>query len=226
MQRILIIGLGGIGGSLTEPLARYLAYSNATEELALVDGDRYESKNKDRQNITAIDSGRHKADVWAGRLAPMFPAMKVVGIACYVTPANVRDIIPDGSVVLLCVDNHATRSLVQEHCLKLRDVVLINGGNDYTDGNVQAFRKKAGRVLCAPITKFHPEIEFPEDRRPDEIGCDEEVVSAPQLIMANFMAAALMLNAVYGAMNSKELAFSEAYFDVVKNSVRTLKRAA
>ena len=120
MERIMIIGLGGIGGSLAEPLARYLAYSDAAEELALVDGDRYERKNQDRQNITAIDNGRHKADVWAGRLAPMFPSMKVVGIACYVTPANVREIIPDGSVVMLCVDNHATRSLVQEHCLKLR----------------------------------------------------------------------------------------------------------
>ncbi len=226
MERILIIGLGGIGGALAGPLARYLAYSGAGQELALVDGDRYESKNQDRQNITALDNGRHKADVWAGRLAPMFPAMKVTGMASYVTPANVRNMIPDGSVVMLCVDNHATRSLVQEHCLKLRDVVLISGGNDYTDGNVQVFRRKAGRVLCAPITKHHPEIEYPADRRPDEIGCDEEVVSAPQLIMANFMAAALMLNAFYGIMNSREPAFSEAYFDVVKNSVRTLKRAA
>ena len=63
MERILIIGLGGIGGALAGPLERYLAYSGAGQELALVDGDRYESRNQDRQNITGIDNGRHKADV-------------------------------------------------------------------------------------------------------------------------------------------------------------------
>jgi len=39
MERIMIIGLGGIGGSLAEPLARYLAYSGACKERLLVDGD-------------------------------------------------------------------------------------------------------------------------------------------------------------------------------------------
>ena len=69
-------------------------------------------------------------------------------------------------------------------------------------------------------------IAEPTDRRPDEIGCDDEVVSAPQLLMANMMAASLMLNALYALLSAKELRFTEAYFDVLANSVRAVKRAA
>ena len=81
-------------------------------------------------------------------------------------------------------------------------------------------------MLSAPITKHHPEIESPADKRPDEIGCDEEIPDSPQLIFTNFTAAAVMMNAYYRLRNVTEPSYGEVYFDIDKNIARTVKRAA
>ncbi len=225
MERILIIGLGGIGGALAEPLARFLNYSDRKPEIIMIDGDRCESGNLSRQRFDVSQLRMNKAEAWMRRLNREFTALDFSAVPHYVTPGNIRTLIYPGDTVMLCVDNHATRKLVQEHCLRLKTVTLISGGNDYTDGNVQVFRKKNGRMLSPPITAHHPEIAEPADRRPDEIGCDEEVESAPQLLFSNLMAASLMLNAWYSVTDDR-LEWSEAYFDLVSNRVRPLARAA
>jgi molybdopterin/thiamine biosynthesis adenylyltransferase len=224
MERVIIVGLGGIGGALAEPLARYLCYSGTIKELWLVDGDRYERRNAERQKIGERDVGRSKAEVWAERLQGSFPGLKVRSASLYLTPQSARELLPNRSVVMLCVDNHATRNLAQSQVSKLREVVLISGGNDYTDGNVQVFVKRGGKALSAPITRYHPEIEFPRDRRPDEVGCDELVAEAPQLLFANLTAAVLMLNALYQLLREGVLQYNEVYFDLVQNRARAVAR--
>lgn len=227
MSKLIIIGLGGIGGALAEPMARYMAHGKGESlQMLLVDGDRYEPRNADRQRVSCDEIGQHKSELWARRMSRMFTVLDVKSVTAYVTPANIARIIQTGDTVMLCVDNHATRNLVQEHMLRLRDAVLISGGNDYTDGNVQVFVKRKGRMLTAPITKHHPEIENPADKRPDEIGCDEEIPDSPQLIFTNFMAAALMMNAFYRLSSGTEPLYGEVYFDIDKNIARTVKRAA
>jgi molybdopterin/thiamine biosynthesis adenylyltransferase len=220
MDKLVIIGLGGIGGALAEPLCRYLDHSDYIQQVKLVDGDRYEARNAERQQSV---TGQNKADAWAKRLAGSFTKLTVGAVGSFITPDNIRLHLADNSIIMLCVDNHATRLLVQEHCSRLRNVTLISGGNDYYDGNVQVFARKNGRGLLPPITCFHPEIESPADRRPDELGCDEELPVFPQLLFANFMAASLMLNALFLALQD-QFPHSEIYFDLRANAARPFTR--
>ena len=222
MDALVIIGLGGIGGSLAEPLCRYLDHTDYVKQVKLIDGDRYEARNSERQQAAA---GQNKAEAWAKRLSGSFRSLAVSAVGSFITPDNIRLYLPDNSVIMLGVDNHATRKLLQEHCSKLRNVVLISGGNDYYDGNVQVFAKKNGRVLLQPITFFHPEIESPADRRPDELGCGEELPASPQLLFTNFMAASLMLNELYLVLQD-QFPHSEVYFDIRANAARPLTRTS
>ena len=59
MERVIVIGLGGIGGFVAEPLCRYLNYEPGVREVAFIDGDLYEERNANRQNAVA---GMNKAD--------------------------------------------------------------------------------------------------------------------------------------------------------------------
>jgi molybdopterin/thiamine biosynthesis adenylyltransferase len=222
MQKIIIIGLGGIGSALIEPLVRFTQFNKPCEFL-LIDGDLYERKNRNRQRVISNEINRSKADVWKLRITQGFYSVQVNSVREYITPLNIKRYIKENDIVMMCVDNYATRKLVQEHCSRLRTVTLISGGNDYTDGNVQVFRKERGRILSAPITTHHPEIEFPEDKRPDEIGCDEKVTSDPQLLFANFTVASLMLNAYYAIINN-QLNYTETYFDIISNKTKTFRR--
>lgn len=140
-MRIKVMGIGGIGCCLLPPLVRFVNFSSEGEtEIVLVDGDRFEEKNRERQVFSRLGN---KADVTVARFGEEFPGLHLRSVSEYVTEGNVVSLIREGDVVFLCVDNHATRKLVSDRCEELSDAVLISGGNEFTDGNVQIFISSA-----------------------------------------------------------------------------------
>ena len=142
-ERVVLIGLGGIGSQLLPSLVRYLSFRPEPRPLlVLVDGDAYETSNRSRQLFPDDALGTNKAEA----LAQVFRGggLAVQAIAEYVSPDNVGLVVREGDLVLLAVDNHPTRALVDRHIAGLSDVTLISGGNDETDGNVQLVRRRDG----------------------------------------------------------------------------------
>jgi molybdopterin/thiamine biosynthesis adenylyltransferase len=225
-----VIGLGGIGSALIDPLCRFLnsTYGNDIS-VEMIDGDVYDEKNHERQNFNLSNIGEYKSEYHAKRIDNTFSRLcKVMARNEYITNSNSMSIIKENSVVFSCVDNHKTRRNIQEACANLNDVILISGGNEYTDGNVQSFMKKKGRFLTPRIDdeRYHPEINNPKDRSPDEISCEEliEEGSEPQLIFTNLSVATNMLNTFYLAINNK-LKYQELYFDILTGKQATFTRS-
>jgi len=229
-----IIGAGGIGGCLLPILCRLLNYGSSMYsfdevDIGLIDGDEYEERNRDRQ---AFRDRGNKAEINAKSLEEDFPNLVFRGHPTYITEENIGMLINDGDVVFLCVDNHKTRLLVSKYCEELQNVVLISGGNDLTDGSVQIFIRKDGENQTLALdSPYHPEIANPQDEHPDEIeereGCLEEQVAAPQLLVANNMAAAVMLNTFHGWLTdvfTGPFRYDEAFFDLGTNKVRAVSR--
>lgn len=219
IEKIVVVGLGGIGSFLALVLCRYLNFVSCCKKVVLVDGDRYSRGNLERQNIKSTDETRNKAETQAEHLKNLFGALTMVAVPEFVTEKNVSEIITEKTIVFLAVDNHATRKIVSDQCKRLQDVVLISGGNELIDGNVQVYLKKNGRSRNPPIEKFHPEIEFPKDRNPAEISCEElaRMSGSEQIIFTNLMAACLMLNVFHTIATERSLRFSEVYFDIEQN---------
>jgi len=221
MLEIKVIGIGGIGCALLPHLARYLQASGEPGRLSLVDGDAFEARNADRQVFVELGN---KAKVKAAELARQFENLSFRAIPEYITPDNVGRIIRSGDVVFLGVDNHTTRRLASDHCQVLGDVVLISGGNDYTDGNVQAYLRRAGRDITSPLTRYHPEIADPKDRSPHEMSCDElSQEAAPQLLLTNLAVASAMLNAFF-AWRLGKLQYGEVYLDILEGKTSPVIR--
>lgn len=223
---IKLIGVGGIGCALAPFLARYLqSEQRLTGEevrITLVDGDEFESKNASRQSFEGLGN---KAKVKASELARSFPEISFRAIPEYVGAANLPHVIKEGELVFLAVDNHATRCAVSRHCEALSDVVLISGGNDYTDGNVQVYIRRGGRDLTAPLTRYHPEIGDPKDKSPAEMSCEELAAqAAPQLLFMNLGVASAMLNAFY-AWRSGRLGYGEVYLDILEGRAQPAIRS-
>jgi molybdopterin/thiamine biosynthesis adenylyltransferase len=225
-SNIKIIGIGGIGTALLPFLCRYLNYNGPKAlgrgvRLTLVDGDNFEGKNAERQDFAVMGN---KARVKAEELARVFPQLSLRAVAKYITPPNAAEIIEEGDIIFLCVDNHATRKLVSEYCQKLKDVLLISGGNDLVDGNVQIYWRGGGKDLTQPLTRFHPEIATPKDKSPHELSCEELMAqAAPQLLFTNLAIASAMLNAFYGYLEGK-LNYSEVYIDILEGKNNPVKR--
>ena len=124
--------------------------------LVLVDGDVFEPGNRSRQACSQRDLGSDKAEALA-RVA-RDDGLAVQAIPEFLDETNVRSIVREGDVVLLAVDNHRARALVDRHLGSLSDATLISGGNDETDGNVQLVRRRDGWSVDGHLTEIHPEI--------------------------------------------------------------------
>jgi hypothetical protein len=228
-MKIRAVGCGGVGLSLIEPLCRYVSYHPDLREddleVSLIDGDEYEERNRERQNFDRIGN---KSEVSCERYQKMFPNIYFRPHTDYLSEDNVILAIQEGDVVFCCVDNHATRKLISDRCEELDNVLLISGGNEYDDGNVQIHCRVDGEDLTLPIANdYHPEIQEPEDENPADVeregGCDVEVVSEPQLVIANNAVAAAMLNAFYRYMEKKQMP-DEVYLDMKTNKSRVVYR--
>lgn len=213
---IKIIGLGGVGTILSEKICRFLNYLNRDEvNVTLIDGDYFELKNFERQEFSQLGN---KAEVKVQDLKNKFNKILFDAVPCFADERTVPEIIGDNDIILLAVDNHKSRNIVSNYCRSLQDIILISGGNDFTDGNVQIYVRKEGKNLTPDLAAYHPEIQDPKDKTPEEMSCEELSKSEPQLYFTNLGVATIMCWAFYNVVIENRYKFSEVYFDILTMS--------
>ena len=220
-SRILLVGCGGIGSQLLPPLVRYLASRPEPRPvLVLVDGDVFEAKNLVRQGCTAADLGSNKAEALV-QIARDH-GLAVQAIPAFVDETNVRSIVREGDLVLLAVDNHRTRALVDRHLASLDEATLISGGNDETDGNVQLVRRRNGHSLDGHLVEIHPEIgQVAEHEEIEGNGCQVLAAERPQLLVTNLLVASAMLACLWQVLERGSVPYSEVYLDAIQCQARS-----
>lgn len=221
-RKIKVIGAGGIGSHLLEPLARYLSYTPDNIEITVIDGDQFEDRNRERQRFA---NAANKATETVNQLSQQFTKIHFRAKAEYITDENVVASVRENDIVFLCVDNHATRKLVSDRCQELDNVVLISGGNDYTDGNVIVYIRKDGKDVTKAPTALYPKIAKPEDKNPGTLtaterqGCEQEARTNPQLLFTNLAIASCMCNCYY-AYEQGKAGFEQVYIDILTQRMR------
>lgn len=212
-MKIVVVGLGGVGSILVRRLCRFLNYSNDIDsEILLVDGDAYEVKNQERQEFMRMGN---KAEVQANELQVKFKNITFDYNKEYISKDNVSQVIKEGDIVFMGVDNHKTRKIISDYCKTLAEVTLISGGNEYTDGNAQLYVRRDSIDLAPDICKYHPEIQNPTDKLPSEMSCEELSKSEPQLYFTNLGVAYNMCCMFYNSVIRKQYERSEVYFDIL-----------
>jgi molybdopterin/thiamine biosynthesis adenylyltransferase len=159
--RIAVIGLGGIGCALLPRLLR-MPFS----VIALVDGDRVEESNLERQELYAeVDIDRPKVEVaaaWA-RNAPVLPL--VLAIDAFIGVHNAENLIAKYDVIADCTDDLHVRRLIDRVCGDL-GVLLVTGAVHAQQGQVIVLHAEGDReeLLLEGI--------FPGKPGTEQDGCD------------------------------------------------------
>ena len=213
----IVVGTGGTGGYLVEPLARLLAYHpKASGRLLVIDGDTYEDKNAQRQVFAKAQIGQNKATATAARLLADLPEalIEVKALPEYLSPIGAQglfaeyrkrqkpenlplevqaDPIPPVLLVVSSVDNHASRKGIIEGLTGTKGLnfLFLSPGNDLDRGQVLAFGRIGNKATGPHPFDLHPELAKPKDALPG--GCVQQAPSTPQLIGANMAAAVLTL---------------------------------
>ena len=134
---VMIVGLGGIGSFAGEFIAR-----SGVGTITLIDGDSFDSTNKNRQ-LTALDStvGRNKAVVLAERIRDINPEVKLNVIEEFVVPERVWEILethrPD--YIMDCIDSVSPKIewIIAAKRLKLKIITHLGAGGKTDPSRVQ-----------------------------------------------------------------------------------------
>lgn len=145
--RTLVAGCGSTGGAAVEPLTRV-----GVENFVLVEPDRFELSNLNRQAAGIADIGDNKAEVAALRVRSINPHAKVDVIPAGVTKGNIKTLVHGAGFVIDGVDvtTHSgwqAKIVLHKTACDMRVPVL----SGYDLGNIQYARfYDYGRVT------FHP----------------------------------------------------------------------
>ena len=109
-SKVVIIGLGGLGGSVCEMLARV-----GIGHLTLIDGDVFEPSNLNRQLLSQENlMGFPKAQAAKDRVKAINSEVRVTHLVQYLDESNLYDRIKDGDVIMDCLDSIDTRFKLQK----------------------------------------------------------------------------------------------------------------
>lgn len=111
-SHVAIIGLGGLGGTVTEILARI-----GIGTLTLVDGDRFEDSNLNRQLLSSTDMlGQMKAEVAARRVGLLNPAVEIRKVPQFFSADTGAEILQGVDICVDCLDTITDRFMLESSC--------------------------------------------------------------------------------------------------------------
>ncbi|MBR2997572.1 MAG: ThiF family adenylyltransferase [Clostridia bacterium] len=197
--RVLVIGLGGVGGILTETLVR-----NGIKNITIIDNDIVDITNKNRQ-IIAMDStvGKKKTEVMKERLLDINKDCNVTIISEFIDKNNIDLLFkePIDYVVDAC-DTVSTKILIIEECLKRNIKVLSSMGmgkkTNLSKLKIMDIRKTSYDKLAKVVRKklrddgINEKVmvlssdEEPIDTK-DNIGSYSPLTSSAGLLMADYV---------------------------------------
>jgi molybdopterin/thiamine biosynthesis adenylyltransferase len=110
-----VVGLGGLGGTVTEILARM-----GVGRLTLIDGDRFEDSNLNRQILSSIAHlGHPKTEAARQRVEQINPSVHCTAPSKFLIPENAAGLLAACDVIVDCLDNLPVRFMVEDACRHL-----------------------------------------------------------------------------------------------------------
>ena len=120
---ITICGVGGGGCCVSEILCR-----TGVGHIILVDGDTFESSNKNRQiGATENTIGKYKTDVMARRLRSINPKIHVTSYSEYISDKNYRTLLNGSDIICDTVDGLDNKRMIHRFSQDMR-IPIVSGG--------------------------------------------------------------------------------------------------
>jgi len=117
-----VVGCGGLGGYIIEYLARI-----GVGHLTVIDGDRFEPTNLNRQLLSSADTMEQaKAEAASSRVRSICPETSVRDEAVFLSEENADSLLEGADVVMDALDSGASR-LILAHACRERGIPLIHG---------------------------------------------------------------------------------------------------
>ena len=167
---VVVVGAGGLGCAVLPRLARM-----GIGRLTIVDGDRVEETNLDRQPLyEEMDIGTFKASTAAGWMRQIMASGVATGRDVFLDAANAHELLEDADVVVEGVDDLHAKQLIDRVCAELT-IPLVSGGVHAKQGQVIVLHTPGEGEALSRADIFNGKPSSAQD------GCDMRDVSVATL---------------------------------------------
>ena len=181
-QKIIIVGLGGIGC----PAAQYLVASGI-KQLKLIDSDVIQINNLNRQILYSIkDIGKLKSKTAKKKLLNINPECNIIALSNYLDENNISDYLKDCSLIIDATDNWKSMILINKYCVN-HSIPLISSSVVGFDSQVILFKNSPEDHLCLQCI-------FPNNQEPNLARCDSVGVLGTATGIAGLIVAQKTIN--------------------------------
>jgi len=176
--RVFVAGAGGLGS----PTSMYLAVAGVGH-LAICDCDSPELSNLNRQ-ILHNDSriGMNKAESARRTLAELNPTIEVEAVGTRIEADNVDALVGDADIIVDCMDNFATRYVLNE-CALRKGIPFVHASVWGLEGKLTFIHAPETPCLRCIFPTAPPAEVFPVlGATPGVIGCLQAVEALKYLV--------------------------------------------
>ena len=189
----VIVGVGGTGSLIARDIPKLIIGSNA--KMLLADGDRVEKKNMKRQCYQEQDIGENKAIALSKKINALYGPVSYAYDKCLtkdelyieITKHLRKGMMP---VILGCVDNDATRILLEQTFRRFPNAVYLDSANSEYEGNVYVAVRDHGDEYGAVRGGVY---ELENEHHPLDKSCQEQASTNTQFLVTNTKMATVLL---------------------------------
>lgn len=160
--KILIVGIGGVGGYTLEALVR-----SGVEDITIVDGDKFEETNLNRQLFALQNTlNKNKTSIAKARMLDINPSAKITDIAKFIDKENL-DLLFNKSYdyIIDACDTITTKVLLIKYAVEnnIKIISCMGTGNrlDPTKLNITTLNKTSDDPLAKIMRKLIKENKLP-----------------------------------------------------------------
>jgi len=187
---VVMVGAGALGNFLGLTLS-------SVRKLTVIDFDRVEPTNLNRQILFYDAIGEYKAQALVEKLRRIKPDIEYEAIVARVDEGFFQGRTVD--LICSCVDNFEARLLLHRVAIQ-KQIPLINGGTSAFGGRMALF--KPGQTACLQCQlNLEQWAQFEQERQIPRQGCVH--VPEPSVVISNMVIAGLMAAEAGTVLNPK-----------------------
>lgn len=225
--------LGGCGiGSVIAECAIRLGF----ESITLVDGDKVEESNLNRQNYRYSDIGKFKVEALADRLSSINPNIKIKIVKSYISIDNIETIIDGHDVAINALDFSTEVPLIFDKYCQQQNIPVLHpynigwGGlltiitpNGASLNSLENNKNPFNEINFVKYASNHMSFMGNPQKWLDEViekyTQEEKKLSPPQLSVASWFVASMCATVLFNIATKKPVkTFPEFYISTIKET--------
>lgn len=219
----ILLGGAGIGSIIAECALRF-----GFESITVVDGDKVEESNLNRQNYVKSDMGRYKAETLCKRLLEINPEADIRFINTFIDKQNVEEIISGHHIAINALDFKDDTPFVFDRICSEKQIPVLHPYNLGWGGfltivkpgsyqlseisqdacgfelKVAEFVSKYGAFWNMPVSWLEKVIE--------KYRAEAGTLPPPQLSVASWIVAGHCVNALFNLATGREVKYFPKFY--------------